>query len=404
MRTFLAMALGKTARFLLRLVRRGGGSALPGTIAAFIQPKLLERAIQSAPMGLVVVSGTAGKSSTTSLIVALLRAHGLKVFTNPSTANIKQGYYASILQFGNLSGRIEADIVVLEWDEGHGAAMAKDLKPRLSVITNVLSDQLDRFVDPVFVQQKLGEIISNSGTVIANRDDKNVTQIAISHPDCLGFGLISELVQAGPKYAINFGPEPELSASAVVKAATAERLLIMLRGVDLEIAGNYENLTQAMNVTGAILAVDSLIEMDRQLVANAIEALPPVFARDELASIRDRSVRLMLVQNPTSFQLNLDKLKTTPHPLMLMAGRDIHDPSWLWTVDFSQLDYVDVVSGFNAHELALRLHYAGVSVRLVEPKIDAANEHFAALSGPEPTIIFSADAMRRTRRYLGLAK
>ncbi|MEY3614734.1 MAG: hypothetical protein RL752_642, partial [Actinomycetota bacterium] len=151
MRTFLAMALGKTTRFLLRLVRRGGGSALPGTIAAAIQPKLLERAIQSAPMGLVVVSGTAGKSSTTNLVVSLLRAHGLKVFTNPSTANIRQGYYASVLQFGNLRGQIDADIVVLEWDEGHGAALAKDLKPRLSIITNVLSDQLDRFVDPVYV-------------------------------------------------------------------------------------------------------------------------------------------------------------------------------------------------------------------------------------------------------------
>ena len=404
MRTFLAMALGKTARFLLRLVRRGGGSALPGTIAAIIQPKLLERAIQSAPMGLVVVSGTAGKSSTTSLIVALLRAHGLKVFTNPSTANIKQGYYASILQFGNLSGRINADIVVLEWDEGHGAAMAKELKPRLSVITNVLSDQLDRFVDPVFVQQKLSEIIENSQTVIANRDDINVAQIAHSHGDCFGFGLSADLADSSPSYAINFGEKPELSASALIKAATAERLLVMIKGIDLEIAGNYENITQAMNVSGAILAIDALIEVDRDLVVQTIEALPPVFARDELAVIRDRSVRLMLVQNPTSFQLNLDKLKSTPHPLMLMAGRDIHDPSWLWTVDFSGLDYVDVVSGFNAHELALRLHFAGVEVRVVEPRIDAANEHFAKLSGPEPTIVFSADAMRRTRRYLGLAK
>ncbi len=404
MRTFLAMALGKTARFLLRLVRRGGGSALPGTIAAAIQPKLLERAIQSAPLGLVVVSGTAGKSSTTSLIVALLRAHGLKVFTNPSTANIKQGYYASILQFGDLSGRIDADIVVLEWDEGHGAAMAKNLKPRLSVITNVLSDQLDRFVDPVYVQEKLAEIIQASRTVIANRDDTNVAQISALHQECYGFGLTGELLEAGPSYALNFGVKPDLSASALIKAATAERLLLMLKGIDLEIAGNYENLTQAMNVTAAILAADNLIEIDRDLVVSTIEALPPVFARDELATIRDRSVRLMLVQNPTSFQLNLDKLKTTPHPLMLMAGRDIHDPSWLWTVDFSHLDYVDVVSGFNAHELALRLHYAGVTVRRVEPKIDEANEHFASLVGPEPTIIFSADAMRRTRRYLGLAK
>jgi UDP-N-acetylmuramyl tripeptide synthase len=404
MRTFLAMALGKTARFLLRLVRRGGGSALPGTIAATIQPKLLERAIQSAPQGLVVVSGTAGKSSTTKLIVALLEAHGLRVFTNPSTANIKQGYYASILQFGDLRGRIAADIVVLEWDEGHGAALAQELKPRMAVITNVLSDQLDRFVDPIYVQEKLGEIIKNSTTVIANRDDRNVAQIASGHSDVFGFGLAAELLPEGPSYAINFGEKPELSASALIKHATAERLLIMLKGTDLEIAGNYENLSQAMNVASAVLAIDELIEIDRELVAHKVEALPPVFARDEMATVRDRLVRLMLVQNPTSFQLNLDKLQTTPHPLMIMAGRDIHDPSWLWTVDFSKLDYVDVVSGFNAPELALRLHYAGVEVRLVEPKIDLANEHFAKLGGSEPTILFSADAMRRTRRYLGLAK
>jgi UDP-N-acetylmuramyl tripeptide synthase len=268
----------------------------------------------------------------------------------------------------------------------------------------VLSDQLDRFVDPIFVQEKLAEIIDNSATVIANRDDRNVAQIASGHPEVLGFGLVAELIDDGPSYAINFGDTPELSASALIKHATAERLLIMLKGTDLEIAGDYENFSQAMNVASAVLAVDALIEIDTELVAHTIEALPPVFARDEMAMVRDRLVRLMLVQNPTSFQLNLDKLQTTPHPLMIMAGRDIHDPSWLWTVDFSKLDGVDVVSGYNAHELALRLHYSGVEVKLVEPKIDLANEHFAKLTGSDPTIVFSADAMRRTRRYLGLAK
>jgi hypothetical protein len=139
-------------------------------------------------------------------------------------------------------------------------------------------------------------------------------------------------------------------------------------------------------------------------VVSTIETLPPVFARDETAIIRGRKVRLMLVQNPTSFQLNLDKLNTTPTPLMLMAGRDIHDPSWLWTVDFSKLSKVDVVGGFNAYELALRLFSAGVEVSQVIPEIDKANEAFLRLEGDSATILFSADAMRRTRRYLGLAK
>jgi hypothetical protein len=132
--------------------------------------------------------------------------------------------------------------------------------------------------------------------------------------------------------------------------------------------------------------------------------MPVVFARDELAIIRGREVRLMLVQNSTSFQLNVDSLPLDPRPLMLMAGSDIHDPSWLWAVDFSTLKYVDVVGGFNAHELALRLKFAGVNFGEVVVEADKAAESFLALPGESPVIMFSADAMRRTRRHLGLAK
>ena len=403
MRTLLAMAAGKAFRYLLRLVRPGGGSALPGTLAFKIQPKLLENAIASAPLGLVVVSGTAGKSSTTKILVELLRAHGLKVFTNPSTANIRQGFYAAVLQFADFRGRIDADIVVMEWDEGHGAQFAKTLKPKLAVITNVLSDQLDRFVDPVFVQEKLRIIIENSQLVIANADDKNVAQIA-KHAKTFGFALTEELAKSGPEYAINYGDHPKLPIEAWVLSSTASGLRIDLAGSELEMAGDYRNLTQALNVAAAILAASKITAIDGEIVRSTIENLPPVFARDERTKVRSRDVRLMLVQNPTSFQLNIDKLDAGAKPLMMMAGRDIHDPSWLWTVDFSHLKRVDIVAGFNAWELALRLQYAGVEIGEVIPEIDKSNERFFQLLGDDPTIVFSADAMRRTRRYLGLAK
>ena len=87
--SILAVAVGRIVRFIIRIFRRGGGSAFPGTVASSIAPNLLSDAIRSARKGLVVVSGSSGKSSTTQVLVALLRAHGYKVFTNPSTANIK---------------------------------------------------------------------------------------------------------------------------------------------------------------------------------------------------------------------------------------------------------------------------------------------------------------------------
>ncbi len=397
------MLLGKVARFLLRLVRRGGGSALPGTIAFQIQPKLLSRAIASAPHGLIAVSGTAGKSTTTKVIVELLRAAGLKVFTNPSTANIRQGLYAAVLQFGDLRGRIDADIVVLELDEGHGAALIGELRPRTSVLTNVLSDQLDRFVDPEFVQDKLRRIAAASELVILNGDDPNLLEFA-QEVNSLAFGLGRTFEGERPEYAINFSqPDPLPISAEVVRVEGTSAEIATKRAryfVKLPSAGAH----QALNIAAAIAAVEQTVDVDQELVETTLENMPVVFARDERTEIAGREVRLMLVQNSVSFNLNLENISGQETPLMLMAGSDIHDPSWLWAVDFSKLTRVDVVGGLNAYDLALALTYSGVEIgRVIQSPQDAA-DYFLELPGDSPTIMFSADAMRRTRRHLGLAK
>jgi len=43
----LAVAVGKTVRFLLRRVRRGGGSAFPGLLVSKLAPEFLSDAIKS---------------------------------------------------------------------------------------------------------------------------------------------------------------------------------------------------------------------------------------------------------------------------------------------------------------------------------------------------------------------
>jgi UDP-N-acetylmuramyl pentapeptide synthase len=405
MRTIVAMAIGKLLRFLIRIVRPGGGSALPGTVARVIDPKLLERVIESAPLGLVVVSGSAGKSTTTKTLVLLLEAHGLRVFTNPSTANILQGYFAAVLQFANLRGQIQADVVVLEWDEGHWAALSKKLHPKLAVITNLLSDQLDRFLDPDLVLAKLNEIAVASEVLLANSDDPNLHLMLANHPKAESFGLSAELAVRidRPSYALNFEDNLFVDQSCTVIQSDADTG-ILIAGTEIKFETKTPGLHQGLNIAGAVLAASKLLDLDMELTRKTLAAMPVVFARDEVAIIRERRVRLMLVQNYTSFQLNLDSLAFSPSPLMLMAGSDIHDPSWLWVVDFSKLTHVDVVGGFNAHELALRLKFAGVTFSEVIPEADKASEAFLSLPGDSPTILFSADAMRRTRRHLGLAR
>ena len=115
-------------------------------------------------------------------------------------------------------------------------------------------------------------------------------------------------------------------------------------------------------------------------------------------------MEFILVQNPISTQLNLDNLPKGLERVMFAIGRDVHDPSWLWTVDPHNLPHVDVVTGYNAAEAELWLNHHGFTPELCTDDLERALDHWLAM--PEPaasvrTLIFSADAMRRFRRMLG---
>jgi hypothetical protein len=142
------------------------------------------------------------------------------------------------------------------------------------------------------------------------------------------------------------------------------------------------------------------LELARETLAN----LPPVFARGEVVEIRGVPVEFILVQNPISTQLNIDNLPAGLERVLFAIGRDVHDPSWLWTVDPKHLPPVDVITGFNAAEAELWLRHHGYAPELVTDDLEAAIDHWLALPEPQNsmrTVIFSADAMRRIRRMLG---
>ncbi|MEP7369904.1 MAG: Mur ligase family protein, partial [Dermatophilaceae bacterium] len=136
---------GKAARAASRL--RGGGSALPGLVVETVDPAFLTHAFVGLPRGVVVVTGTNGKTTTTKMLVAILREHGLSVFTNPTGSNFTRGVISAMLAEVPLSGRLKADIAVLELDEAHALKFAAAVRPAYSLLLNVARDQLDRFAE-----------------------------------------------------------------------------------------------------------------------------------------------------------------------------------------------------------------------------------------------------------------
>jgi len=383
--------------------RRGGGSAFPGLFASKLDPRLLRRSLQFAG-GIVVVTGSAGKSTTTKLLVTLLRAHGLRVFTNPSTANIEQGLVSAVLEQSDARGRLVFDIAVLEVDEGHGSNLAELLRPRLTVVTNLMVDQVDRFDDPEKVAQKLEKIAEASAQLILNADDANLDRLRSQNSRSFGSSAAIRLRPEYPDYAPVFRV-PTGTPELVVTGLTPDSMNFTLAGIEQRAELVSPGAHVALNTAAALLAADTLLgsrfEMPTALAA--LSDAETVFARDELVRIADVNLRLMLVQNPGSFRLNLALINEQPEHLMIAIGSDVHDPAWLWSVDFSRLGRVDLVSGLNAAELALRLSYQDVSVATVDSDLASVDGFLASAAGGEATLIVSADAMRRIRRHLGLA-
>lgn len=408
-----AILIGRVARWSIRKVRPGGGSALPGLILSRIAPGLLAKTLRKFPQGLVAITGSAGKSTTTKMVVAIARAHGLEVFTNPSTANISQGFYSSIIERSNLLGRIPGDIAILEMDEGHAEEISRSVAPRIATLLNVLEDQLDRFIEPALVRDKLALVaVRATQSVVLNADDQNILLIADQNQlrNPVWFGLAKQVLNQSLH---GLGTAPTYQSAIARPSVRAEVRSLNEKRVSLSII-DREAIFDLPN-RGAHYAVDAVAAMltaqqilgerfDLVLAEKTLQELPPVFARGETVLINGEEVEFILVQNPTSFQLNLDNLDEGLDRVMVAIGRDVHDPSWLWTVDVSKLRGVDVVSGFNFAEIALRLTYENISIGEVEEDLFEAFEKFMALERPttgKRTVIFSADAMRRLRRHLG---
>lgn len=415
MRTFFALLVGRILRVLIRQVRKGGGSALPGLVVSKLQPQLLQRSLAKFPDGLVVVTGSAGKSTTTKMLVAIARAHGLSVFTNPSTANILQGFFSAIVERADLLGRLPGQIAILEMDEAHAEALTRTFSPRQVTILNVMEDQLDRFVDPELVRKSLARVAESAKeTVILNAADPNMRILAAESSisaDLFWFD-VDEVSLATERHGLATAPVYQ----AVPQKSSASATVRNLQGVEFEAdlvgLGSKHSILPNRGLHFAVDAIAALesarrllgSKFDFALAIRTLNELPPVFARGEIAEVRGQKVEFILVQNPGSMQLNIDNLDTNPEQILFAIGRDVHDPSWMWTVDYSNLSHVDVVTGLQAAEAALLLSYMDIPFDKVIPDLDEAIDAFFGL--PEPntghkTVIFSADAMRRMRRALG---
>ncbi|WP_122263499.1 Mur ligase family protein [Ornithinimicrobium cerasi] len=428
LRTTAAIAAGKGTRLLSRL--RGGGSALPGLVTERIDPAVLRHTLGSLPRGVVVVSGTNGKTTTTKMLVALLRAHGLRVFTNPTGSNFTRGVISSMLGEVGLRGRLAADVAVVELDEAHALHFVAQVPPTHALLLNVARDQLDRFAEidhTAGLLTRLGEATTTG--VVLNADDSFISRIR-DHlqpgVQVRWFGVdptiadrLPELQEADVRFA-DAGERPVLGAEDGLLLPGEDGSSVTVRfpgGADVgPVTLRQRGLAAMINATAATTTARALLGPDfsAATAAAALEAVNPPFGRGEVIDAGGTPLELVLVKNPAGFTVALGTYGGEPAATMIAINdnyADGRDVSWLYDVSFGSLRErgVALTSGVRAWDMALRLRYDGVEVGEVETDLDLALDRFLAVHAGHPARIFCTyTAMMHLRRRLadrfGLAR
>lgn len=414
---FITM-LGKGVKHMARL--RGGGSALPGLFVERIDPSFISRTLSQLPHGVILISGTNGKTTTTKMVVELLEGQGMKVFTNRTGSNFTRGVAAALLGDVDARGVLHADVAVLELDEAHAVHFVRAVQPRYCLLLNVMRDQLDRFGE-IDKTADLLHIIAEHTTdgVVVNRDDPRLS--AKRFIDSLSvpvrtYGVDPALLSLFPSDdAMRDDTDDDTSRAPVftsddvsLDSVDGQRAVIGYGGkqhaVTLQLKGIYNVQNAVAAVALVRLALADHLNEDKMLAS--LQRVTPAFGRGESLTIQGDTCELVLVKNPAGFRLSLASFPAKGHATMIAINdeyADGRDMSWLWDVDFDSLRKTGVatVSGIRAYDMALRLQYDEVEMHHVDTSLPSSlNEFLASTAGTPKRIYCSYTAMLALRKEL----
>lgn len=415
MRLALAILVGKLLRVLTRI--RGGGSAFPGFVALKIMPDLLERTLGSLPRGVVFVTGSNGKSTTTTMAATVLKHQGVRVFTNPAGGNLPQGLASAVIASSGLSGRVKADIALLEVDEAYGPMTAALLTPDWVAVTNIQVDQLNRFGEPERVLGMIQELVETATQgIVVNDADPNLSHLGGNVeaagktvvPIRVSDAAISSQAHGVVAADLFFDEQVPIKSHAPVTLESVEDDVAVLGiggrsvQVPLPAPGLHYAIDAAIAVGLAHTVNKGHLALDS--VHTAFQDQAPVYGRGELIRYRGRDLSLTMMKNLPSLQVNLAAMKGEREIVWIAVDEGTPDPSWIFDVDLTPLDHVDVVTGTKAWQWVLLCEHRGLPYGQVIEDTKAALNTVVALphSTSQPvTAIVNYEQMMLIRRLAG---
>ncbi|WP_445321569.1 MurT ligase domain-containing protein [Nostoc sp. NIES-3756] len=380
LRLGFAVSVAKSVTFLVRSLRLGAASVLPGSIARRIEPRLLQLLSQQVKNGVIIIAGTNGKTTTSLLLRTILENKGYRVCHNSTGANLENGLMTALLESTSLVGTLDVDYAILEVDENIVPKVLKPLQPRIILCLNLFRDQLDRYGEVDTISKRWTKVISTlppETVVIPNADDPTLSLLG------------QQLQQKILFFGLN---EPEHYLEAIPHAVDSIYCpqcghSLNYQGVYLSHLGDFtcpscgfsksqpvlasskwpQILVGLYNKYNTLAATTAAIELgvDEATIRDTINNFQAAFGRAEDLVIDGKRVRILLSKNPvgTNETIRVVTQSTDKTTLLVLNDRtpDGTDVSWIWDVDTEKLverGGTLVVSGDRVYDMALRLRYS----------------------------------------------
>ena len=387
----------------------------PGKLLVTLEPDATRLLAARLPLGSVVISATNGKTTTTSLTVAVLRAGGLIPVHNPTGANLRGGVATALAVAARGRSRMDGDVGVFEVDEGQLTQVVGQLDPRVILLGNLFRDQLNRYGELDRLADRwlrLCTMHAGRATLILNADDPTVAGLGRELPGCMYFGIEDwrcgrpardhafdahhcRRCDSAYRFSTFFlghlshyecsvcgwqRPQPQIFADRITVDGTGGTQFRLCtpdgtRDIRLGLVGLH-NVYNAL----AAAAIGHALGVQLPLIASALAASSPVWGRGERFEIAGRRITVTLVKNPAGANAFIRSLTTAHHQLDILGVLNDRDPdardvSWIWDADFEALaPHIRSVtcSGRRAADLALRFKYTGVPTERIAVNRDVS--------------------------------
>ena len=436
-KTIISILSAKFTLFLTKTILKGG-TTFPGRVALKIDKNILSKV--SKGYKVILVTGTNGKTTTTSMIYNIIKESGHPVITNNTGANLFPGIVTTFVDSFKFGSKVKDNYAVIEVDEANLKYITEYITPEVITVTNLFRDQLDRYGEVYTTLNKILEGIYNvpETTLVLNGDESLLGKLDLKNP--VHFYGFDKAVNNNKTIEINadakfckfcktpyeynfvtynhlgdfYCPNCGYKRSDLMYAVTdiidinADKSTVKFN--DLEVSINQSGTYNIYNGLCAYSIAKELGIAD-SAIKKSLENQSSSFGRQETINIEGKDVKIFLVKNPAGYNQSLDTIclnKENFAAAFLLNDNyaDGQDVSWIWDVDFEKLTETNIdevyISGLRAYDMAVRLKTAGLNPNkfVIEEQYEALTEAIKNSNCDKLYILATYTAMINYRKYL----